>query len=100
MEVFLIKTISIKDYNGDFGVEWNSNTDGLFFSLDTAKQVVDNNWGDISEMGSNEYVVILRTSGGVYPIVNEMGWYWWNNQTKSYQPCDRPEFTDRYCLTL
>lgn len=100
MEVFLIKTISIDSYDDELGIQWGCQNDGLFFSVETAAQVIENNWGDISECGTNEYAAIIRTTGGLYPIVQEMGWYWWNSQTKSYQSCDRPEFMDGWSLTL
>ena len=95
-KLYIIRTYHIDENNP----EPSGTTDAIFIDLVSAIQAVDSNECDLCEDGFNQYVVIGEIETGMYPIVEEVLWFKWDNQDKYYKSCKRPEFATGFCYSL
>lgn len=93
--IFIVKTIHI-DKEGN----WNASSDGIFMHVPDAFDVIESNAGDLCEAGYNQYAVVLEVLEGIYPIGEELGWFYWNKEEDCYEPCDRPHFVNGFCFSI
>lgn len=93
--IFIVKTIHINKEGN-----WNDSSDGIFMHITDAFDVIENNTGDLCEAGYNQYAVVLEVVEGIYPIGEELGWFYWNKEEGRYEQCDRPEFMDGIGFSL
>ena len=82
-----------------------SRTVGYFLSLEEAKRCVEENWGDIYEMGWYPEAVIEEVEAGLYPSPFEFAQYFYrwegNPDDGCYKPCDAFEGAEEvtgFCL--
>lgn len=93
--IFIVKTIHV-DKEGN----WSASSDGIFMNVPDAFDVIESNAGDLCEAGYNQYAVVLEILEGIYPIGEELGWFFWNKEEDCYEPCDRPHFMDGFCFSI
>ena len=72
---------------------------GFFKDLETAKQAVEENWGDLYEDGYYKYAIIEEREDGLYSHCESPLFYKWEGTIKDggYKPIDRPEATNGFC---
>ena len=94
-EMYVVKTIHINKEGN-----WNASSDAIFMNVLDALDVVESNAGDLCEDGYNQYAVVLEILEGIYPIGEEICWFFWNREEDCYEPCDRPHFADGFCFSI
>lgn len=76
-------------------------TVGFYYTLEEAKEAVEENHYDIAEEGYYPYCIIEEKHVGVYNFDNLNEWWyrWWGD--KMYRPCEKPEsFKRTVCFSM
>lgn len=74
---------------------------GYYYTLEEAKEAVEENHYDIAEEGYYIFCVIEEKHVGVYNFDNLNEWWyrWWGD--KMYRPCEKPEsFKRTICFSM
>lgn len=74
-------------------------TDGVFCSYEEAVLCMDNPL-DISDDGYNQYIMIGRVETGIYQVVEEMLWGYWNRDKQIYEKSERPDAAKHMCYMI
>jgi hypothetical protein len=70
---------------------FRSSPAAYYFSFEKAEKAILNNYGDLCEGRTNEWVVIEAIQPGVCPEVFEVQWYYWSRINEKYITFERPD---------
>lgn len=84
--IYTVTTLGRVKYNELFKEDEfaHSRTVGFYTDLNDAKRCVNENWGDIYEVGSYPFALIERVETGLYGVTKDRWLYEWNNSEKGY----------------
>jgi hypothetical protein len=90
--IFTVTTIQAGAY-----ISGGCRTVGWFKTEEEAKEIVENNCGDIYECGYYQYAVVEEYESGLYIMSYEKQWYRWNKEQEKYEPIRKPSKFNRIC---
>lgn len=82
--VTTIRSIAENEPSGSRCVGW-------FHECDIAIMCLVKDYADLWELGFYPYAVIETVPEGLYPHDMNPLWFAWHDETKGYEPIDRPE---------
>ncbi len=97
--IYFITTIRVKVIKGKSGFD-ASRTVGYLNDKETARQLVEDNWGELDSGNFYDYCVIESIGPGIYKFnfdKKDNLWYHWDRKDSKWEKCKEPEFADKVC---